>query len=113
MKNFQHIKIYLLISIFFETISLFSQSTFQVMFGGTQDEPSTKISQIPDGYIGISKTFSYGSGNSDLLYYKLDEQGNLIWAKVNGSSKREIVKDIIVNDDSYIFLNWYTYSSSS
>jgi uncharacterized protein (DUF2147 family) len=53
-------------------------------FGGIGNDESYSLEETSGGYIVVGRTNSFGAGNYDVLVMKLDNAGNLIWAKTFG-----------------------------
>jgi hypothetical protein len=82
----------------------YCQITFQKIIGGSGFELSTGISQLNDGsYIISGRTNSFGAGNSDVYFIKLDSYGDTLWTKTYGNIKDESSWSILqTKDGGYI-----------
>jgi len=77
-----------LLSLF--ALPLFSQTSFQKVFGGPNGETASGIVQTSDGgYIIAGSTWSYGSGAGDFYLIKTDFLGQYQWMKTYGTASDE------------------------
>jgi hypothetical protein len=61
---------------------------WQKTYGGSSSDFAGFIQQTPEGgYIMIGSTSSFGHGDSDVWFLKLDSTGGIIWQKTYGGSK--------------------------
>ncbi len=86
-------------------------------FGGTYNKYLGEVCQTSDnGYIVVGENCNTPSGNCKVLLFKLDSNGNLLWAKTYGGTSSEVGTSIqITADGSYIlagFTNSFGLSSS-
>lgn len=56
------------------------------------------------GYVIVGWTYSQGFGDVDILVYKVDEDGNLIWAKVYGDKGIDEAVYITKLDEGYAIM---------
>jgi len=69
---------------------LVSQNLFARTYGGTSGDYARSIIQTPDGgYAVMGGTSSFGASSSDLLLIKLDNTGNLLWARTFGGDSSD------------------------
>lgn len=69
---------------------------------GKSINSGNKIIEAHDnGYIIVGYTNSFGAGDQDLIVFKVDENGDLSWAKTYGSEKYEHAFYISKFDDGY------------
>jgi hypothetical protein len=79
--------------------------------GGTDDEQAYDVKQTSDqGYIVVGSTTSFTHGNSDILVYKMDANGNKQWRKNFGGVQAEEGFSIHQTSDGGYILAGYTYS---
>ncbi len=73
-------------------------------FGGSGDEEANSMCKTSDGgYLVAGYTNSFGSGSSDIFVLKLDDSGNIVWAKAYGGSDIDVAKVIFeTSDGKYI-----------
>src|SRR6185436_8258709 len=84
MKNFS--KKLSLVLLFFFALHTHAQQ-FQRLYGGTNQEISLVAFPSPTGGIYfLGATTSSGSGGADASIMKLDDNGQVIWARTIGSS---------------------------
>ncbi len=50
-----------------------------------------------------------GSNNEDVFLLKLDQNGDVDWTRMIGTSEAEYGRDIVLADDGYIYLAGYTF----
>ena len=67
-----------------------AQDTWMKTYGGIAAEHAEAMEKVPDGgYMVAGWTETYGAGNDDWMLMRLDEAGNMIWAKTYGGPERE------------------------
>lgn len=87
------------------------QSTFQVAFGGPGEEEFSSFSQTTDGnLIFCGSTNSFGSGQKDMLIFKTDISGNIIWSKTYGGPLNDECWQIKQTPDGGYIATGYTES---
>ena len=84
---------------------------WQKAYGGDDDEEVYSIVATPDGgYIIGGNTKSFGAGAWDILLFKIDNSGNIIWQKTFGSEYLDaLVSMVPAVDGGYIisgFNDW-------
>ncbi|MEO0139957.1 MAG: hypothetical protein ABIM88_00220 [candidate division WOR-3 bacterium] len=80
-------------------------------FGGTDYEEAWSIIQTTDqGYAVVGRTYSFGAGDNDLLFVKLDPSGNLSLAKTFGGTRWDGAYSIIQTVDGGYAVAGYTES---
>ena len=79
--------------------------------GGGLDDAASSITLTPDGGYAITGwTDSFGAGSRDLLAVKIDETGNLQWARTFGGGARDIARSITLTTDGGYALAGYSAS---
>jgi len=69
-------------------------------FGGPKFDPVSDVWQTADGGFMVSgTTHSYGAGSSDILIFKTDNSGNLLWAKTYGGESGEYGARMVLTAD--------------
>ena len=58
-------------------------------YGGNQNESGSGIAEVSDGYIIGATLESFGAGSADAALIKINNQGNVIWAKTIGGAGGE------------------------
>lgn len=80
--------------------------------GGSNAESGQSIIQLPDhGYVIAGTTQSFGAGQRDVYVVRLDENGNLLWAKTYGGPYDDMANSIIKTNDGALILtgtSWFT-----
>lgn len=73
-------------------------------YGGSDGEEDALVEQTADGgYIVAARTWSFGAGYVDILFLKLDENGNVEWRRTYGGSGWDEVNTIRqTSDKGYI-----------
>ena len=72
-------------------------------FGGTKFDAVADVTQTADGGFVVSgSTSSYGSGMSDVLLFKTDNNGNVQWAKTYGKENEEYGARIALVQDGIV-----------
>jgi len=74
-------------------------------FGGAKFESAADIIQTTDGGFVVSgMTYSFGNGISDVLNFKTDTKGNLIWAKTYGGKNEEYPSKLALTKNGIVTL---------
>ena len=78
--------------------------TWQKSFGGAFFDRAYSTQQTTDGgYIVAGATQSFGSGDNDMWFIKLDSSGDIEWQKTYGGNESDIAYSIQQTwDDGYI-----------
>ncbi|MEF3245435.1 MAG: copper amine oxidase N-terminal domain-containing protein, partial [Caldisericaceae bacterium] len=80
-------------------------------YGKVGDEASYSIEQTADsGYIIAGQTSSFGAGGWDILILKLDQNGNISWAKTYGGKSDDYASSIQKTLDSGYIVSGVTSS---
>jgi type IX secretion system substrate protein/putative pyrroloquinoline-quinone binding quinoprotein len=79
---------------------IYSQTQFQQIIGGTNNDNAYSIVQTTEGgYILVGSTQSFGAGGGDMYIVKFSASGELLWSKTIGGGSVEEAKSIAVTDD--------------
>jgi hypothetical protein len=79
--------------------------------GGAINEIANSIVQTTDGnYVVCGYTLSFGAGNLDMYFVKLNSSGSVIWNKTVGGSAIDNAVSIIQTTDGGSIAAGYTYS---
>ena len=80
-------------------------------YGGTQDETGEDVVQVSDsGYVVAGYTKSYGNGNWDVYLFKVDKNGNTVWARTSGGSGEDKAYSIDKTNDNGFFITGHSNS---
>ena len=77
------------------TINGFSQSLNKVYRGGSGSDYFTKVFETKDGYDAFGITHSFGAGNRDILFTKLDSCGEVVSSFAYGGRRGEILYGVL------------------
>jgi len=81
-------------------------------FGGTDIDAGYTIIQKQDGgYLIGGETRSFGAGNQDLLFIRLDVNGNILWKKTHGLGGFEYARITRETRDGGLISTGYTTSA--
>ena len=82
-------------------------------YGGSNHDEAISIIQAADGgYMVAGNTESKGFGGSDIWFFKLDEQGNIVWDTTYGGRGGEEVHSLIqTTDDCFVMAGEITSKS--
>ncbi len=85
---------------------------WQKSFGQESDDQLTTAIITKDKNILLGGNFKNltknGTGNSDFILKKIDQDGNIIWENNYSQGKNDVLTDIIQNKDSTFLLSGYT-----
>ncbi len=78
---------------------------WQKTYGGADNDYALLIKETTDnGFVLVGRTESFGSGNSDVLVLKVDEDGIIQWQKVYGGTDCDWGQSIYqTSDGGYVF----------
>jgi hypothetical protein len=77
--------------------------------GGTNMDAGHYVIEVSDGgYVSVGYTYSFGSGDADILIVKFDEYGYPIWAKVAGGEGEDVAYSVIEDLDGGYLVAGYT-----
>jgi len=80
-------------------------------YGGTNGEKATHIIKTSDGgYAMAGNTYSFGAGDSDFWFVKVDLDGNMQWNKTYGGANFEECMSFVETLDGGYMLAGYTAS---
>lgn len=86
-----------------------AQTTFQVDFGGMEDDRGYSAVEIPgQGYAVAGWTSSMGAGGNDMYLAKLDLSGNMLWERTYGSSGDERAFHVELTSDNGFIMTGYS-----
>ncbi len=97
--------IFLLIGLVFVQF-IYGQETFEKSYFNNQTGYGGTVYEVSDGYVVAGQVS--GSGQYDLLLFKVDFQGDAIWSKNNGVKGDGYTFLEKTKDGGYIFLNNYS-----
>ncbi len=90
---------------------LLLENLFARTYGGWEEDWAYSLTRAPDGgYMVAGYSWSYGAGSNDFLVLKMDEQGNLSWARTIGGNHGERCWAITISSEGGYFLAGRTYS---
>jgi len=72
--------------------------------GGSQDEANGVAVDSKNDIILAGSTLSFGSGNGDMFVVKVDQDGNVEWAKVYVMESNKSAHDVVVADNDDIIV---------
>ena len=81
--------------------------TWSKQLGGNADDNFTRVKPTADGgYIAIGSTRSFGNSNGEVFLVKMDNNGNLSWARhYSNAGVKTIAKEIIeLTDGNFVFI---------
>jgi len=89
-------------------IDINGNKAWEKIYGGPDDEKSFSVQQtIGGGYIGFGQTKSFGNGNYDIILFKLDSSGDVVWSKTFGTNDDEyFFSGKQASDGGYILVGW-------
>jgi hypothetical protein len=80
-------------------------------FGGPSHDGAESIVRTTDGgYAVAGKTWSFGAGLFDFLVFRLDQSGNLSWAKTFGGTDEDRAYSIVQTSDGGYAVAGFAYS---
>jgi len=84
----------------------FSEIEWQKTYGKDGDDLAYSITATEDGnYIVVGETYSFGAQKDDMLIFKINSNGTLLWARKLGGSDEDWAVDVKQdNDGGYLIL---------
>lgn len=75
-------------------------------FGGNKpDFPYHMLATADGNYFLLGYSYSYGGGDMDIVLWKVDPAGNLLWHKTYGGNGNDLGRDVITtNDGNYLIV---------
>jgi hypothetical protein len=87
-------------------------TTWETTVGGSSWDFANAIALMPDGnYLMAGESYSFSNGNADGFIAKIDTNGDTLWTKHFGGSKKDWFNDVAVNDYGEIALCGVTTNS--
>ncbi|MBA7620901.1 hypothetical protein ES703_28257 [subsurface metagenome] len=81
------------------------------IYGGSGDDVAYYIQETSDGgYVVTGNTYSFGSGDSDILALKLFSAGDIEWQRAYGGSEEDVAYSIQETSDGGYIITGSTYS---
>jgi len=102
----------LLTSILLSSLVLATSLGFQKAIGTSAFDYGKKILTTQDGYIVVGEKSSDDHQRKELLVYKTDKDGNVMWAKSYGGTETYVVNDAYLSNDNHIHLSSERYLSN-
>lgn len=91
-----------------------AQSSFQIAIGGPGEEEFSSFSQTSDGnLIFCGTTTSFGNGQKDILIFKTDISGSILWSKTIGGPQNDECWQIKQTPDGGYIATGFTESYGS
>lgn len=80
-------------------------------YGGTNEETGEHVIQLSDSsYVVVGYTKSFGSGNWDVYLFKVDKNGNTVWARTCGGTDEDKAYEIEATTDNGFIVCGHTSS---
>ncbi len=102
-------KISIIISFFILfDFGLRAQESFEVTIGGEGAEYANIVEVQDDGgYLILGSTESFGAGGRDVVFYKMNAQGEILWANTYGTDLRDVARKFMKTPDGgYLLACW-------
>ena len=71
------------------------------MIDGPKDDAGWAMSKTPNGYVAGGK-YDIAHNGGDIVYIKLDSNGNFLWARTLGSASLDEIEEILPAGQGYI-----------
>jgi hypothetical protein len=82
-------------------------------YGGSGADTAFDVVVTSGGYLVLGTTSSYGAGGRDIFLIKIDNSGNLLWAKTYGTSSNETSRSIYpTSDGNFVIVGWSGYGGN-
>ena len=69
--------------------------------GGAAVDQGQAVAQADGGFLVLGTTTSFGAGGYDLLAYRLDASGNVLWQRTYGSAEWDFGRDAVFLGDGW------------
>jgi hypothetical protein len=80
-------------------------------YGGPLSDGGLSLDRTSDGaYVVAGWTESYGAGSHDVLFFKVDSTGDVIWMRTYGGKARDLANSVRQTEDGGYILAGETYS---
>ena len=86
--------------------------TFQKAIGTGGVDNGKIVLNTPDGYVVIGEKSSEDHQRKELLIYKTNKEGSVIWSKSYGGSETYVVNDAYIDNQQHIHLSSERYLSN-
>ncbi len=82
--------------------------------GGALDDYGYTVRCVPEGYAISGHTESFGHGDCDGWFFKIDTTGKLIWMNTYGTPLSEVTSSFnFTNDNGYVLIGYHGTESDS
>lgn len=86
-------------------MQLKAQNTFQKVYGGTGNDKIAHLLEVENkSLLILGSTENFGANSSDILFFKIDSIGNVLWRKLIGTNGVESAIDFIKTTSGYWIL---------
>lgn len=105
--------------IFICKINRLGQIQWSKSYGGSGEDLATGIVEIDNGFIvcgtsiGGNNDFFRNYGHTDIVIFRLNQNGDLIWKKNFGGSENDYTRALIKTNDNSLLLVGYTQSNDN
>ena len=90
------------------------QISWQACYGTEWPDEAKSIVATEDGYLIFGEVYyditMGGNGDQDILIYRVDSTGNMMWSKTYGGSGAEYPNDIIADNQGNFYFGTLSYS---
>jgi hypothetical protein len=73
-------------------------------YGGLENDFGMSLAEIPDGFALVGTSESYGSGNSDVWFIRIDDLGNVLWDQTYGGEGADTGNEIVVGQNGGLII---------
>ena len=77
-------------------------TTFQKIYGGTSVEVGRGVVALPDGFLLVGQTNSFGAGGWDMYAVRIDSSGTVQWSKAYGGSGTDVARAVVALSDGFL-----------
>ena len=86
-------------------MQLKAQNTFQKVYGGTGNDKIAHLLEVENkSLLILGSTENFGANSSDILFFKIDSIGNVVWRKLIGTNGVESAIDFVKTTTGYWIL---------
>lgn len=92
------------VNIYVIAVDSFGNKKWQHLYGGEDEDRAKGLIALDDGYLIAGETDSYGHGDFDVYFIRINKKGKVLWHQAYGFSDDEFLsKAIATRDGGFLF----------